>query len=440
MHITCLGCTSLIALSALLTVGSIAAWVHHETTTPSATISPARHLPILSLDNGCVAVVRAEGYNATQGAYLPDGRIVALGIPTIDFAKLFGSALQGAGKPNAPVTTALNLTMQRIVLLDHGVATELPIPTSQEHVASVQAFSVDPAGAHLIASVNLLEAGANAYDPGRQGGPSEVWLLDLASRQWTKLLRLPVGQNMRFAAWLPDGSAVLGRPMGQREDTATDMWALDLRGHVRTVARLPGLRVWKLLTDASGVHLLGFTSIGANHGRIFTADLATGKTSERPVIDVPGMHPGPLSPDESLTVVNDSLVALDWKAARLRHLAQLIIEANNLRAAKDGTWAFADLSGPTGAFVRSGVVAINLKDGHVHSVFARGTQTSMMSVLAPAPTGCGFLASTNGYFSSPFTAEKSEVLEVYADTAALANSLTVKSSEPSPAPAPTSGE
>ena len=442
MHVGCLGCSIVLALALLSTAASLGFWVYHSTKVSAATTSQARPLPIVSLDNGCVASVRAEGYIASQAAFLPGGRIVALATPTFDMAKIFGSAFQNAAKPNAPVATAYSFIMPRVVLLDHGVAAELPVPSADNYAPSIQSISVDDAGAHLVASVTQMDVTTAAvYSPtvpGRKSGPSEVWLLDLASRQWTKLLRLPAGQVFRFATWLPDGSAVLGRPIGQSEDKVTDLWALDLRGHVRTVARMPGLRAWKVVSDATGAHLLGFTTAGAPAGRIVTADLATGKTSERPVTDVPGMHPGPLSPDETLTVVDESLLALDWKAARVRHLAELILEVNNLQVAKDGSWAFADLSGPTGAYKRSGLVAINLADGRIHSVSARGSSRNPETVLAPAPEGCGFLASTNTFLGPSLNPEKSEVLEVYADRATLAASPVIKSSEPSPAATTTS--
>jgi hypothetical protein len=444
LHFGCLGCSAVVALAAIVTAVSIAFWAHQSAVGTAEALSASRHVPMRALDNGCIASLRAEGYTVTQAAYLPSGGIVAVGVPAMDMGKVFGSAMSGMGNPKTATGSVFRLMASRLVLVGpHGPEEVPPPPAGEDYAAGVDSFCLDPSGSRLMAQVALTDL----YDTMADRREGEVWLLDIAARKWSRLLRLSAteGQRVRFLAWLPGRDAVLAVPMRLPGGKQPELWLIDTDGKVRTIP-LPSparqvvvqdTQTFRVSPDGASVALASLApgrEAKTSGAQIITVDIATGKAAARPVTSLPATHPGPLSRDESLVAVASRLGALDWRAARLRFLTWPMFGLGKFCASPDGAWAFADVVPRKGG--KRTVVAVNLADGRAHLVLSHSSATPLA-----AGSGCSFLASLRDSSGSPFAGETAELLEVYEDSGALARSPVAQGvfAGSSEAPAPAAG-
>lgn len=426
MHAGCLGCSVTLALALLITTGSIVYRVYSVTAHGTNETGVGRKLPLLPLNNGCIGAIRARGYKVTSAAYLPDGRIVIAAAPTMDMGKIFGTALRSSGKPGAPAASMAELMSPRIVVLGPDGPQEMPLPSSQDSFPDIRGFVVDKSGTRLMASVMLSSMPTTYTSTPNRSSAYEAWLLNLTTGKWTKILRVPGTQRLHFAQWLPDGSAVLGRPQIEDPQQPVAMWAINTSGDVRTIAKMPGLYAYHVLGDTGHYRLAGLANTGkggSSQWHVVTADLATGKLTDTPLTELPDLHPGPLSADESAVFIDNRVAAVDWRLARARFITWPMETLGKIYAAPGASWAFASEVESYGGYSSSRqILAIDLADGKTHLAVSDLRQVESAQVLAAGPSGMTFLVSTTGYFSSPFEPENGTIMEVFADAPALAAS------------------
>lgn len=424
LHFGCVGCSIVVAGALVGAAASVAVLVHRHIQRgrePSDSRSP-----IVTLENGCVGIVRAAGYEAWEAAALPDGRILALGSPVPSFPSLFAEALQHFVGPEQAGADFLRHFIPRLFLLAADQPrTEVSLPERDGSIAAVEEFCVDAGGRRIAVSVVFLSRDQNV-DHG-YAAPAEIWSLDLRTEQWHHVLSLSPDRQVRLLGWVPSGHSIaaMRRREGKQE---AQLCLIALDGTLRHVAMLPGItRYWRLVAGGKVMELAYLGDVGEENGArgLYSVDLDSGRVVRRQIAVIPAAQPGPLASGEELFFRHGRLGALCWQASRIRWLTWPLGAIFSAAARLDGRWALVSVGPADGTSGPDRLVAVNLSDGRARLV-AKGEFT----VLAAAPDGHSFWVSVSSEAANPLSDENAQILQVYTDWDALSRAGPTQESMP----------
>lgn len=410
LHIGCVGCAVLVALVLIASAAAYAVYVQHIARSPDPSTVAGRRSPVIAAGDAVVAVILATGYEFEHAAYLQDGHILAVAGPTVSIGGMLAAAFRSAADPERLQEQLVRSFCSRLIQIAPvplpARATELRLPSLRDGWVDARDFILHPSGGRLALLAGIYSQTIESPDEEFDEIGTGVWALDLRTREWSALARLKGWP--RLLAWAENPPVVFF----EVEDAGKLLLrAADMDGTVVTLCELPG-RTTAAAFDANGSLMLACRtdSDGAREPMtLAVVDPSRGTCRVRPLTTAAGVHPGPLSRNELLLPGRRrSVIALDWKAARLRRITWPSENTIEAKACRAGRWAVAT-AWPKAA-TQPRLVAVDLAAGRFYPLSSRPLR--LLAVCGDGIRALVCRSSSDNPFASP---ETSFIAELHID-------------------------